>query len=820
METLMQDIRYGVRMLLKTPGLMFIAVLTLGLGIGANTAIFSMVDSLLLRPLPLQDPGRIAVLAMQQKNGGVQPQFSIPDYQDIQKQTGESFSGLAGYLFGLDGLSSEGAKPERIMTSYVSGNFFSMLGLKPALGRFILPSEGETVGADPVMVLSYAYWKSHFGGDAAIVGRKVSVDGHPITIIGVAPEGFYGVSPIVAIQGYLPMALAPTGGYPSDMMTNRSNHLIFVIGRLASNADFQKTNASLGVVAQRLSQQYPDVDKDLSVKAYPELRSRPNPDPNNTVLVVSSLFLGLAALVLLLACVNVANILLVRATIREREMAIRAALGAARTRLIRQLLTESILLALMGGVVGILLGHWGSSAFSSLRLGTELPIRFDFHFDWRVFVYAFLFALVTGIVVGLVPAIRASRGNLNTILHAGGRGVVGGKNRLRSSLVVAQVAGSLTLLIIAGLFTRSLGKAQQTSLGFNPSHLLNMTMDPNEIGYNDVQYREFYKNLLERVRALPGVQSATIASGVPLGYINSGDTLTIEGYQPPPDQPPPACQFNVISSGYFETLEIPMVSGRTFKTTDDANTQYVAIVNEAMAKQFWPNADPIGRQFKIGSDQKHWIQVVGVVKNARFQGLRGNFQSYFFLPFLQQYAANSLGNLQVRTFAAPESMAPQIERVIGELAPDLPVFDVNTMTQALNTLNGLLFYQIGAVLAALLGILGLILAVVGVYGVISYASSQKTHEIGVRMALGAQPMDILKMIFRQGLFIIVIGLALGIAMALGAARLFGSFLAVSPMDPPTYIAVSAILATVALAACYIPARRAMNVDPMIALHYE
>jgi len=671
-----------------------------------------------------------------------------------------------------------------------------------------------------VMVISYAFWKTHFGGDAAIVGKKVSVDGHPITIVGVAPEGFYGVSPIIAIQGYLPISLAPMGGYPSDFMTNRSNRLMFVIGRLAPGTDFQKTNASLGVVAQRLAQQYPDVDKDLSVKAYPELRSRPNPDPNNTVLVVSSLFLGLAALVLLLACVNVANILLVRATIREREMAIRAALGAARTRLIRQLLTESILLALLGGVVGILLGHWGSSAFSSLHLGTELPLRFDFHFDWRVFAYAFLFALVTGIVVGLVPAIRASRGNLNTILHAGGRGVVGGKNRLRSSLVVAQVAGSLTLLIIAGLFTRSLGKAQQTSLGFNPSHLLNLTMDPNEIGYNDVQYREFYKNLLERVRALPGVQSATIASAVPLGYINSNDSLTIEGYQTPPDQAPPACQFNIISSGYFETLEIPMVSGRTFKPTDDANTQYVAIVNEAMAKQFWPNADPIGRQFKIGADQKHWIQVVGVVKNARFQGLRGNFQPYFFLPFLQQYAANSLETLQVRTFAAPEAMTPEIERVIGELAPDLPVFDVNTMTQALNTLNGLLFYQIGAVLAALLGILGLILAVVGVYGVISYASSQKTHEIGVRMALGAQPMDILKMIFRQGLLIIVIGLALGIAMALAAARLFGSFLAVSPMDPPTYIAVSAILATVALTACYIPARRAMNVDPMIALRYE
>jgi predicted permease len=820
METLIQDIRYGARMLMKNPGFLLIAVITLGLGIGANTAIFSMVDSLLLRPLPVQEPGRIAVLAAQQKNGPVQPALSFSDYRDIQSQTSETFSGLTGYIVGLDGLSSAGAKPERIMTSYVSGNFFTTLGLKPALGRFILPSEGETLGADPVMVLSYSYWKTHFGADAAIVGKKVSVDGHPITIVGVAPEGFYGVNALVSIQGYLPIGLAPMGGYPRDFMTNRGSRVVIVLGRLASTSDFQKVNASLAVVAQRLSQQYPDVDKDLGVRAYPELRARPNPDPSNTVLVVSSLFLGLAALVLLLACVNVANILLVRATIREREMAIRAALGAARTRLIRQLLTESILLALAGGVVGILLGKWGSSALSSIHLQTDLPVHFDFHFDWRVFVYAFLFAMLTGIVVGLVPAIRASRGNLSAILHAGGRGVVGGKNRLRSTLVVAQVAGSLMLLIIAGLFTRSLGKAQRTSLGFNPGHLLNMSMDPNEIGYNDVQYREFYKNLLDRVRALPGVQSASIASSVPLGYINSVDTLAVEGYQPPPDQAAPQIQYTLISPDYFATLEIPIVTGRTFKSTDDESRQYVGIINEAMAKRFWPGADPIGRQFKMGADQKHWIQVVGVVKDARFEGLRGPVKPYFFLPFFQQYVGNSFETLQVRTLGAPDAMTPEIERVVGTVAPDLPVFDVNTMSQALNTLNGLLFYQLGAVLAALLGILGLLLAVVGVYGVISYASSQKTHEIGLRMALGAQRIDILKLIFSQGLFIIAIGLTLGMAMALGTARLIGDFLTISPMDPLTYLGVSAMLLTVALAACYIPARRAMRIDPMVALRYE
>src|ERR1700683_632826 len=561
METLTQDIRYGARMLLKNPGFLIIAVITLGLGIGANTAIFSMVDSLLLRPLPVEDPGRIVVLAAQQKNGPVQPTLSFPDFRDIQSQSSETFSGLAGYILGLDGLSSAGAKPERIMTSYVPGNFFTTLGLKPALGRFILPSEGETLGADPVLVISYSYWKTRFGGDAAIVGKKVLVDGQPITIVGVAPEGFYGINALVSVQGYMPIGLAPMGGYSRDFMTNRGNRVVIVLGRLTSTSDFQKTNASLAVVAQRLSQQYPDVDKDLDVKAYPELRARPNPDPNNTVLVGSTLFLGLAALVLLLACVNVANILLVRGTIREREMPIRAALRAARARLIRQLLAESILLALAGGAVGILLGKWGSSALSSIHLQTDLPVHFDFHFDWRVFAYAFLFAMLTGIVVGLVPAIRASRGNLSAILHAGGRGVLGAKNRLRSILGVAQVAGSLMLLIIAGLFTRSLGKAQQTNLGFNPSHLLNMTMDPNEIGYNDVQYREFYKNLLERVRALPGVQSARVASSVPLGYLTSGETLTVEGYQPPPDQAAPSVQYNIISPDYFATMEIPVVTG-------------------------------------------------------------------------------------------------------------------------------------------------------------------------------------------------------------------------------------------------------------------
>jgi predicted permease len=819
METLLQDIRYGARMLMKNPGFMIVAVITLALGIGANAAIFSMVDAFLLRPLPVKDPAQITVLAYQLKQGNFQTQFSVADYRDIRDQSTGVFSDAFAYQFGLDGLSVDG-KADRIMTNYVSGNYFSALGLKPALGRFILPSEGDVVGADPVMVLGYSYWQTRFGGDPGIIGRKVAVDGKPVTIVGVAPKGFVGVYPILSVQGYLPMGMAIIAGNPSDFMTNRQIRNVPVLARLRPGVSVQQAQAVLTVVSRRLAQEYPDAHKELNVQVFPELRARPNPDPNNTVMVVGGLFLGLAVMVLLLACVNVANILLVRATVREREMAIRAALGAARIRMIRQLLTESVLLALLGGVAGVILGYWGSSALGSINVQTDLPVHFDFGFDWRVFGFATAAALLTGIIVGVVPAVRASRGNLSAILHEGGRGVVGGKNRLRSTLVVVQVAGSLMLLIIAGLFTRSLAQAQRVDLGFKADHVLNLIMDPNEIGYNQAQTRDFYKNLLQRVRALPGVVSASTANGTPMGYYNNFDSLTVEGYQPPPGQPGPASLYNTISTDYFQTMGIPMHHGRLFTEADDENTQYVAIVSETMAKNCWPGKDPIGHQFQMSTDSKHSIVVVGVAADVRYQGLTGPFSNMFYVPFLQHQIANSLQALQLRTAGAPEMMIPETEHVIESLAPQLPIFDVQTMSQALNTLNGLLFYKIGAVLAALLGMLGLILAIVGVYGVVSYAATQKTHEIGVRMALGAQPADILKMVFREGLLIVGIGLVVGIAGALAAGQVVGTFLTVSARDPVTYALVTAILLIVALSACFIPARRAMRVDPMVALRYE
>jgi len=819
MEAILQDVKYAVRMLAKNPGFLIVAALTLALGIGANTAIFSMVNLFLLRPLPVKDGQKITMLAHQEKAGDIQTNFSIAEYRDIRNQTSDVFSGLFGYQFGMDGLSVNG-KPDRIMTNYVSGNFFSTLGLQAAVGRLILPSEGEVAGADPVVVLGYAYWKSHFGGDPSIVGKKVAINGHPATIIGVVQKGFYGVYPLLDVQGYLPMGMAVLEGNPPDFMTNRGLRNFAVLGRPLDGVSLAKARASLAVVSKRMAADYPKEDANLNLQVYVERLSRPQPSPDNVMLVVSGLFLGLAGMVLLLACVNVANMLLVRATVREREMAIRAALGAARSRLVRQLLTESVLLALIGAVGGIILGYWASATISSMPLGTDLPIHIDLGFDWRVFSYALGAAVLTGIIVGMVPAIRASRGNLATILHEGGRGVVGTKHRLRSALVVVQVAGSLTLLIIAGLFMRSLGKAQQTNLGFDPSHVVNFAMDPSEIGYSSAQTREFYQNLLQRVRALPGVESASTAASVPMGYYNNGDSVEIEGYQPPPSQPKPSMGYNAISPDYFETMRIPIVRGRLFTDADNESAPYVAIINEEMAKAYWPNQDPLGHHFRMDSDSKHLLTIVGIAKNSRYQGVTGPIGKYFFVPTAQHLDTQSLEVLQVRTTGTPAMMIPQIEHTIQQLAPDLPVFDVKTMMEALDTLNGIMMFQMGAGLAAALGFLGLVLAIVGVYGVVSYTVSQRTHEIGIRMALGAQRASILRMIFGKGMTIVGIGLVLGILGALAAGKIVGNFLAVKASDPITYAVVTALLTLVALTACYVPAYRAMRVDPMVALRYE
>ncbi len=818
MSTLLQDLKYSLRMLAKNPGFTAVAVLTLALGIGANTAIFSVANSLLLRPLPVKDSGQLVVLAFRRERGPISNEFSYADFDDIRSQSTDVFSDVIAYHFGIDGLSVEG-KPSRILSNYVSGDYFAALGIRPVLGRLILGSEGKTPGADPVLVLGHKYWKTQFGGDPNMVGKKVTVDGHPFTVIGVAPEGFRGLHSLLDTQGYMPYAMSSIEGGPADFMTNRALATVLVVARRRPEVSLQRAQAALDLIAKRISREHPESNKGMTIRAFRELQARPQPDASDALMAISALFLGLTALVLVLACINVANILLVRTVTREREMAIRAALGAGRRRLIAQLLTESVVLALFGGAAGIFLGLWASSLIGSVPLRTELPVVFEFGFDWRVFVFALAAALLAGILVGIIPALRASRRNLNEILHEGGRTISFGRHRLRSTLVVAQVAGSLMLLVVAGLFTRSLQKAQRSDLGFDPQGVLNLTLDPSQVGYDEAQGREFYKQLLDRVRALPGVQSASLAAVVPMGYYNQSDTLQIEGYETPPGRPGPSALYNQVSPDYFQTLRIPLVRGRAFSDADDQNSQYVAVINETMAARYWPNQDPLGRRFTMKGSAQHSIEVVGVAKNSRDHGFSSPIGPYFYIPLTQNYG--SLRTLQVRTTAAPEIMTITLEKELASLAPGLPAFDVQTMVEALDTLNGLLIFELGAGLAAALGLLGLLLAVVGVYGVISFAVSQRTHEIGIRLALGAEPVEVLKMVLRQGLIIVAAGIIFGLLGAFAAARLVAGFLVgVSPADPVTFVGVSLLMTAVALLASYVPARRATKVDPMVALRYE
>ena len=824
MTSLWADLRYALRQLRKSPAFAATAVLTLALGIGANTAIFSVVNGMLFKSLHVQDESRLAILGFQQKGTSWQQTFSLPEYRDLLTQTGNVFSGLTADQYSLDGVSMQGGKPNRVFTDYVTGNFFSVLGVQPFLGRYFLPGEGETPGADPVMVLSYEYWKQHFASDPNLIGRQVSINRHPVTIVGVTPRDFHGVLTAMAVQGYLPLAMVvPLENTPMDQLDKRGNRGLRIYGRLQSAATMQQANSTLAVVAQRFAIEHPRTEKDASLRSFPIYVGRNGAlDAQNTVGVVSAIFLGLAGLVLLLACVNVANLLLVRASVREREMVIRSALGAQRSRLIRQMLTESVLLAIFGGMAGMALGLWGSSQLGSLNLGVDIPLYLNFGFDWHILAFSAAVALLAGVIVGIVPAVRISRANLNLALREGARGVTGGGGKFRDALVMLQVGSALMLLIIAGLFNRSLAQASHTDLGFNPSHVLTLAVDPSEIGYNDAQSRDLNQELLQRARALPGVVSATTAAVVPMSPINGAgfDTLSIAGYQSAAGQPAPNAGYNLIATDYFRTLQIPLLQGRGFTADDNEHGQYVAIVSQAMAKKFWPNQDPIGKQFTMGSDPTHPMQVVGVAKDARYSGISGAIPPFFYVPYLQHYAQHTLQSLELRTAGDPSALIPAVERTIHSVAPALPVFDVYTLQQGLHSMLGLLRFQIAAAVAGIMGTLGLVLAIVGIYGVLSYVVSRKTNEIGIRIALGAQPSDILRMVYRQGLRIVGIGLAVGLAASFEVARLMSGFIVVSSSDPTTYLSVSAMLVAVALLACTIPARRAASIEPMKALRSE
>jgi len=822
MGTLFQDIRFAFRQLRKAPSFAATAVLTLALGIGANTAIFSLVNSLLLKPLPVPDPQQLTSLAPRENKGPLQQGLSWNEYKEVRVQSTRSFSDVFAYTMNIDGLAVDGQKPDRIMTSYVSGNFFEGLKLKPAAGRLLLRSEGEILGQDPVIVLGYQYWQERFNGDPNIVGRTVSLDGHPMTIVGVAPKDFFGMQSFLTVAAYLPLSELEITGTPADAINNWQNRMFLVNGRLRSEVSLKKAGAALNVIAQDLTRLHPEFEKKLTIEVFPEAQLRINPGDPNTMFIVSGLFLSLAVMVLLLACVNVANLVLVRATAREREMAIRSALGARHSRLVVQMITESALLALMGGVMGVVLGMFASNALSHLDLHADLPIRFTFDFDWRIFFYSFGIAMLAGIGVGLAPAMNIARANVNAVLHEGSRGVTSGRHWLRDGLVAVQIAGSLVLLVVAALFVRSLSAMQTMDFGYKPDQVMNFIVDSNEIGMNDGEARDLAASLTARLHQLAGVNYVSHANALPFSYFNNGgDRMVIDGAAVPADPNDENAGCNVISPEYFSVMGIHLSRGRAFTEADNEHGKDVAIVSESAARKFWPKQDAIGRTFRMASAKDRSLVVVGIVSDVEFQLFGGGkSQPYFYVPYAQHLKGNSLMVFQVKADRDLLSLMPVVEKSVHALAPQLPVFEMQTMRQELYTMNGLLLFQVAASLATIMGGLGLTLAVIGLYGVVSYSVGRRVHEIGLRMALGASRGSVFRMIYRQSIVIIVAGLGTGLAVALLVARAVGSMVVVTVWDPATYVLVALVLAVAALASCFLPARRAVAIEPMVALRED
>ena len=818
-----QDVRFALRQMRRAPAFAVSAVLTLALGIGANTGIFSLLNGY-LRPLPVPHADRVVVLAAEMPGDetGFRYRFSYPALNDYRAQT-TVFSSVFAFDTRISGMTT-GGKTTQFVYHAVTGNFFSGLQVAPLLGRVFEPGEGEHSGGESVVVLGYQFWQRRFGGDPNVVGMSVRLDGQPARIIGIAPPGFHGLYHGADIEGYAPLgALRGRAAQTGRLFTDRTIRFLTLVARLRPGVTVGTAQNAVDVIAQRLQREYPQ-EKGVTVRVMPEPMARPIPMRflSEILPLIQGSMLGLAGLVLLIACMNVANLLLVRATVRQREMAMRAALGSGRVRLVRLLLVESLLLAFAGTAAGLVMARWATGLFvGSLNVAVNIPLDLDFHYDWRVFLYASAIAAITGSLMGLVPALRASRAQVTALLHDGGHGgsAGGGKQRLRSGMVVAQVAGSLVLLIVAGLCVRNSQRAQMMDLGFDPSNVLTLRVDPHQVGYDGPRATAFYEEVDRRIRALPAVESVGMAFSVPMGYIFDGCVAAPEGQVAATDEPQSNMGCNPVTPEYFDLMRIPILKGRGFTPKDDESSTHVVVINETLARRLWPGQDAIGRRLVVPRFEGRLWEVVGVARDSKYLAV-------FEQPLPQLYFAmrqtpSFMRVLYVRSSAPPELLGPLVEREIQALDPEVPVADVKTLTQVVEGGMGFLLFRVGTLQAAAMGVLGLLLAVVGVYGVVSYGASQRTREMGIRLALGADPAVVRGLVLRQGATLVIGGIVCGLLVAAGVTRALSRvFFLVGSTDVTTFAVVTALLSAIALVACYLPARRAMRVDPMIALRHE
>jgi putative ABC transport system permease protein len=803
METLLQDLKYSVRMLLKKPSFTAIAVLALAIGIGANTAIFSVVNAILLRPLPYKNFERVSMIWMNNPKLGVAEDWhTYPNYLDFkeQNQVYEDMAAFNNRSFNLTGAGD----PVRIVGAWTTASLFSVLGVEPVLGRAFTEAEEEP-GKDLVVVLSNGLWKRRFGGDSGIIGQPISMNGVNRTVLGVMPASFS--FPEKSTEVWIPLALNPQGRQDRNAIGYKA------VGRLKPGITMAQAQQDMGAIAKRLDDQFSQSGYGINLVL---LRDQETKGVKTALLVL----LGAVGFVLLIACANVANLLLARAAIREKEIAIRLALGAGRARIIRQLLTESVVLGAIGGAVGLLLAVWGLDALIALS-PADVPLN-QTSIDVRVLGFTLVVSLLTGLIFGLVPALQASKPDLNDALKEGGRGAGGGVRaiRIRNLLVVSEIALSLVLLVGAGLLIRSFIRLQQFELGFNPENLLTMRVQLPGSKYREEKQRAFFQQLMERMEAVPGVQSVGAISSVFLTDTPSSTNFSIEGRPVPIGAEDIEVPLDVVTTKYFKVMGIPLIEGREFDEHDVPASPLVAIINQTFARRFFPDEDPIGKRYvygRPGPNNNSWITIVGVVGDMRRTGFDRPVRPETFLP-LSQNSDNAL-TIVARTTGDPANLAAALRSEVWAIDKEQSVYEIKTMRQILSEM--LSQRRFNMLLLGIFAAVALTLAAVGIYGVMSYAVAERTHEIGLRMALGAQTSDVLNLIVRQGMVLAVTGLFVGLAASFALTRLMTSLLyGVSATDPVTFIAIPVVLTGVALGACLVPARRAIKVDPMVALRYE
>jgi putative ABC transport system permease protein len=806
---LWQDLRYGLRTLLKNPGFTIIAVIALALGIGANSAIFSVVNAILLRPLPFKNPEQLVMVWENAAHLGFPKNTpSPPNFLDWQTQN-TVFTGMAAMSersFNLTGIG----EPERLDGRRVSANLFDLLGVPAQLGRTFIPDDDRA--GTHVVLLSYSLWQRRFGSDPKVIGRAVTLNGESYTVIGVMPRSVH----LPSYGNWSDEVWVPIA-FTSEELTQRGNHFLNVVARIKPGISLKQAQAEMETIAARLAREYPRYNTRIGAFVTP-LHEELVGDIKPALLIL----LGAVGFVLLIACANVANLLLARAAVREKEIALRLALGASRFRLTRQFLTESVLLALLGGGFGLLLALAGIRVLKAFIPATISQTQ-TISIDGKVLLFTALIALLTGIVFGLAPAVHVSHSNLNDSLKEGGRDSAASRkgNRVRGLLVIGEVAVSFILLIGAGLLINSFLHLRNLDPGFRTDHLLTMKVDLSELKYPDGQRRTvFFDDVLQRIRPLPGVESVAVAGNLPFTYNGDSMGIAVEGIpDPPPDQWPDVI-YRAVGPGYFSTMGIPLIRGRDFTDQDKADSKDVVVIGEKTAQHYWPGQDPIGKRLKPGSTNSKapWREVIGVVKDVRQNDFiaEPKMQMYFTYRQLKDLAANAL---IVRTSVEPMSLATSIRNAIWAVDKDQPVADIDTMDRIV--LEAIARQRFSMLLLGIFAALALTLAAVGIYGVMSYSVAQRTHEIGIRMALGARRADVLTMTVGQGLKLVSAGMVLGLVAAFLLTRVLASLLfGISATDPVTFIGISLVLLAVAILASYVPALRAAKVDPMIALRAQ